>query len=69
MAGGDEVITDTNRLDELCEIAQAVIASSDDTGCTEDLTVVSKREIDRMTDFITNLCEADDADIPPEGEE
>ncbi len=46
----------TDRLLDLCE---DVITSADSTGCTEDLTVVSKEKLELLEDFIVNYCGID----------
>jgi len=41
---------------ELINLAEKVIQSSDSTGCTEDLTVVSKEALNQLEDWIVNHC-------------
>ena len=45
-----------SKLERLLELAEAVIASADNEGCTGDLTVISKEALDTMEDFIVNHC-------------
>jgi hypothetical protein len=45
---------DAEQVQHILDAATAVIRSADDTGCTDDLTVVSKRAVEELEKAIHN---------------
>lgn len=54
MATKDDVL-------ELIRLAETLIASADNAGCSEDLTVVSQEALNQLHDWIVNRFGEDDA--------
>lgn len=44
-------------LDHITDLVQVLEDSEDSTGCSEDLTIVSRQAFLELVDFIVNHCE------------
>lgn len=56
-----EVMATKDDVLELIRLAETLIASADNAGCSEDLTVVSQEALNQLHDWIVNRFGEDDA--------